>query len=106
MTADKGRLAAPGPDSNADRGFRAGKNPLDVYAHRSDVCVVARDDRLTPNQRLDAIAEIFARGVSRLLLKEERERGLGEKPTRSGVADPDAGHDECTAKSGGHDGTE
>jgi len=32
-----------------------------------------REDRLTSEQRLDAVAEIFARGIHRWLIKQERE---------------------------------
>lgn len=38
---------------------------------------MAREDKLTPEQRLDAIAEIFARGVHRWLIKQERESAVG-----------------------------
>ena len=34
---------------------------------------MAREEELTPQQRLDAIAEIFARGVHRWLIKQEVE---------------------------------
>lgn len=38
---------------------------------------MARDDRLTPEQRLDAVAEILACGVHRWLIKQRQEAAKG-----------------------------